>query len=174
MTNSNGGRNPGSAKGRVWRHTRSILTHLDERLRRYLIALFGPASWSKRLWVVMKGAVTLVLLAAGLVLIYALLLIPFTQGISDIQIARQERPTTLLSADGEVSTVRASVNRECRSLDEVPQHRIDALISTEDHRLYRHHGIAGIRILGAAWYTLSGRVQGGSTIAQQLGRSPDV
>ena len=171
MTNSNGGRNPGSAKGRVWRHTRSILTHLDERLRRYLIALFGPASWSKRLWLVTKGAVTLVLLAAGLVLIYALLLIPFTPGISDIQKAKQERPTTLLSADGEVITVLKPVNREWISLEDVPQHVIDALISTEDHRFYRHHGIDGIRIFGAAWYTLTGRVQGGSTITQQLARN---
>src|SRR5690625_979797 len=171
MTNSNGGRNPGSAKGRVWRHTRSILTDLDERLRRYLIALFGPASWSKRLWLVMKGAVTLVLLAAGLVLIYALLLIPFTPRISDIQKAKQERPTTLLSADGEVITVLKPVNREWISLVDVPQHVIDALISTEDHRFYRHHGIDGIRIFGAAWYTLTGRVQGGSTITQQLARN---
>src|SRR5690625_7520032 len=102
MTNSNGGRNPGSAKGRVWRHTRSILTHLDERLRRYLIALFGPASWSKRLWLVMKGAVTLVLLAAGLVLIYAPPLITFTPGISDTPEAKQERPTPLLAAASEL------------------------------------------------------------------------
>src|SRR5690625_1432959 len=148
MTNSNGGRNPGSAKGRVWRHTRSILTHLDERLRRYLIALFGPASWSKRLWLVMKGAVTLVLLAAGLVLIYALLLIPFTPGITDIQKAKHVRPNTLLAADGAVLTVLKPVNREWISLDDVPQHVIDALISTEDHRFYRHHGIDGIRIFG--------------------------
>ena len=162
---------PDSTAAELGRHVRSILTHLDERLRRYLIALFGKASLATRAWLVTKGLLTIFLLAAGIVLFYTLLLSPFTPGISDIRKAKQERPTTILASGGDVITVLKPVNREWIDLDDVPEHVVDALISTEDHRFYRHHGLDGFRIIGAAWYTLTGRVQGGSTITQQLARN---
>jgi len=48
---------------------------------------------------------------------------------------------------------------------------IDALIATEDRRFYEHRGIDVRRTFGAAFRTLNGDLQGGSTITQQLARN---
>lgn len=57
-------------------------------------------------------------------------------------------------------------------LEEVPKIYIDAVISVEDHRFYKHHGIDMIAI-GRAMFndirTMSFR-EGGSTITQQLAK----
>ena len=58
-------------------------------------------------------------------------------------------------------------------LDELPSHLIEAVLTVEDHRFYRHHGLDYLRIGAAAIANLrDGRiVQGGSTITQQLARN---
>lgn len=53
-------------------------------------------------------------------------------------------------------------------LDQVPQHLIDALIAVEDRRFYSHFGVDPRGILRAVIATVSGEVQGGSTLTQQL------
>ena len=58
-----------------------------------------------------------------------------------------------------------------QSLAGTPRHLVDALLATEDRRFYAHPGIDARRLLGAAWSTLKGRRQGGSTITQQLARN---
>lgn len=106
-----------------------------------------------------------------LVLLYALILIPFTPSISDIRKAKTERPSIIYSANGDVIAEFKPVNREWVQIEDVSQHVIDALIATEDHRFYQHRGIDIHRFFGAVWYTLSGNRQGGSTITQQLARN---
>ncbi|MBY4898608.1 penicillin-binding protein 1A [Cupriavidus sp. AU9028] len=112
----------------------------------------------------------LVLLPA-LFLVYLLLLVPFTPGISDIRKQRQELPAQVLSADGKLLAEFKRANREWVALDRVSHHVIDALIATEDHRFYQHFGLDWRRTLSAAWHTVSGDVQGGSTLTQQLARN---
>jgi penicillin-binding protein 1B len=53
---------------------------------------------------------------------------------------------------------------------QVPESLRAALIATEDHNYYRHHGVDPIAVARAAWVNLrSGRIkQGGSTLTQQL------
>ena len=60
--------------------------------------------------------------------------------------------------------------RELVSLDDVPQHLIDAVLAVEDQRFESHSGIDLRRIAGALLANLrAGRVaQGGSTLTQQL------
>ncbi len=62
-------------------------------------------------------------------------------------------------------------NREWVKLADISPHVIDALIATEDHRFYQHHGSTGGVRSRAALHTFSGERQGGSTITQQLARN---
>ncbi|WER49156.1 transglycosylase domain-containing protein [Cupriavidus sp. WKF15] len=104
-------------------------------------------------------------------LLYVLVLIPFTPGISDIRKARFERPAQVLSSDGKELAVFKWANREWVKLSEISPSVVDALIATEDHRFYQHHGLDWRRTASAALHTFSGDRQGGSTITQQLARN---
>ncbi|WP_366146122.1 transglycosylase domain-containing protein [Paraburkholderia sp.] len=107
----------------------------------------------------------------ALFVLYVLVLIPFTPGIGDIRKAKIEQPAQVLSADGKLLAEFKPTNREWVKLSDISPHVVDALVSTEDHRFYEHHGIDWRRMGGAALRTLSGDRQGGSTITQQLARN---
>ncbi len=104
-------------------------------------------------------------------LLYILLLIPFTPGISDIRKAKSEQPAQVLSADGKEIAVYRWANRDWVKLSEISPYVVDALIATEDHRFYQHHGLDWRRTASAALHTFSGDRQGGSTLTQQLARN---
>jgi penicillin-binding protein 1A len=107
----------------------------------------------------------------ALFVLYVLVLIPFTPGISDIRKARLEQPAQVLSADGKLLAEFKWANRAWVPLDEIAPSVIVALIATEDHRFYQHHGLDWRRTAAAALHTFSGSRQGGSTITQQLARN---
>jgi penicillin-binding protein 1A len=107
----------------------------------------------------------------GLLLLYVLLLIPFTPGIDDLRRAKVDKPSVLMSADGVVLAEYQRVNRHWVPLRQISPQVIDALISTEDRRFYQHHGIDLRRVASAVLSTLKGDLQGGSTITQQLARN---
>lgn len=112
-------------------------------------------------------------LAAGLMafFLYLLILIPFTPGIDDLRQASTARPSVILSADGkELGSFEKGLQERVK-LSQVSPHVIKALISTEDHRFYDHHGVDFRRVAGAMLATLKGDPQGGSTITQQLARN---
>ncbi|HEX5698422.1 MAG TPA: transglycosylase domain-containing protein [Rhodoferax sp.] len=104
-------------------------------------------------------------------LLYVLLLIPFTPGIGDLRKAKSEAPSQLVATDGTVLAEYKRVNRQWVSLDKISPHVVNALIATEDRRFYQHHGLDFLRLGGAVLSTLSGDLQGGSTITQQLARN---
>lgn len=60
--------------------------------------------------------------------------------------------------------------RRLVKLSEVPPLLVNAILSVEDERFYRHRGIDPVAILRASWINLrsGGIVQGGSTLTQQL------
>jgi penicillin-binding protein 1A len=107
----------------------------------------------------------------ALILLYVLVLIPFTPGIGDIRKAKVEQPARVFSADGKLLAEFKPSNREWVKLADISPHVIDALIATEDHRFYEHHGLDWRRTASAALHTFSGERQGGSTITQQLARN---
>jgi penicillin-binding protein 1A len=111
------------------------------------------------------------LLLPALLLLYVLLLIPFTPGIGDLRKAKSETPTRLLALDGTVLAEYKRINRQWVTLDKISPHVVNALIATEDRRFYQHHGIDFRRLAGAVLSTLGGELQGGSTITQQLARN---
>lgn len=103
--------------------------------------------------------------------LYVLLLIPFTPSISDIRKAKLEQPAQVLTADGKELAVFKRSNRQWVTLDQVAPAVVQALIATEDHRFYAHHGMDWRRTLSSAFYSLQGDLQGGSTLTQQLARN---
>ena len=62
-------------------------------------------------------------------------------------------------------------NRDWVKLDAISTHVLAALISTEDHRFFEHHGVDFKRTAAAVLHTAGGSTQGGSTITQQLARN---
>ena len=111
------------------------------------------------------------LLLPALLVAYVLVLIPFTPSTADLRKARSEVPTVVMSADGVVLAEFKRINREWVPLSKISKPVVDALIATEDHRFYEHHGIDFRRTGAAVLNTLRGRREGGSTITQQLARN---
>lgn len=103
--------------------------------------------------------------------VYLLVLIPTTPSTADLLQARDLRPSELLSSDGKSLGSFSRQQQDPIKLDKVSPHVIDALIATEDHRFYEHHGVDLRRTVSAIFNTLGGDVQGGSTITQQLVRN---
>ncbi|MBA4327617.1 MAG: penicillin-binding protein [Polaromonas sp.] len=104
-------------------------------------------------------------------LVYALALIPFTPSIADLRKAKAAKPSVVLSADGQELTVFSRANRDWVPLADISPHVVNALLSTEDARFYQHRGMDLRRTVGAAMNTVQGKVQGGSTLTQQLARN---
>jgi penicillin-binding protein 1A len=79
--------------------------------------------------------------------------------------------TEIFSADGQ--RILTIGGRETVALDDVSYPFIQAILATEDHRFWEHRGINKLRTLKALWITLfeEGRVQGASTITQQLSKN---
>jgi penicillin-binding protein 1A len=108
---------------------------------------------------------------AVLLIAYLLILIPLTPGTDDLKQARAARPTTVLSADGkELASFERGLQERVK-LSQISPHVLAALIATEDHRFYEHHGVDFTRLAGAMVATVKGDAQGGSTITQQLARN---
>jgi len=74
-------------------------------------------------------------------LAYVLILIPFTPGIGDIRKAKVEQPAQVLSADGKLLAEFKPANRAWVGLPQISPHVVEALVATEDHRFYQHHGL---------------------------------
>ncbi len=111
------------------------------------------------------------LVLPALMLLYLLVLIPFTPGIGDLRKAKSEAPSMLLASDGTVLAEYKRINRQWVALDKISPNVVNALIATEDRRFYDHHGLDFQRLAGAALSTLGGDLQGGSTLTQQLARN---
>lgn len=83
-----------------------------------------------------------------------------------------ETPQTLIyAADGQV--VMGLGERRVVPLSRVSQEFLNAIVATEDHRFYEHRGINKLRLLKGLYITLfvKGRVEGASTITQQLAKN---
>lgn len=79
-------------------------------------------------------------------------------------------PTRILDVHGDLITEFASEEkREMITLDQLPPHMINALLTREDQVFYKHHGFSMKAIGRAVVGKLTGRsLGGGSTITQQL------
>ncbi len=132
---------------------------------------FASGQFHRLISLVKQYPVRAALVLPALGVLYVLLMIPFTPGIGDLRKAKSEVPSVLLASNGTVLAEYKRINRRWVPLDKISPHVVNALISTEDHRFYEHHGIDFRRTAGAVLSTLSGDLQGGSTITQQLARN---
>lgn len=96
----------------------------------------------------------------------------------DISKLDWDSSTILLDRTGqEVYRLHAGENRTPVKLNQIPKHAVDAFIAIEDPNFYDHFGVNPRGIARAVWKTTlyklnlpGGRLEGGSTITQQLAR----
>lgn len=118
-----------------------------------------------------RGVLVAVAAIPVLLLVYVLILIPFTPSTADLLQAKTAKPSAVMSADGVELAVFKRADRDRVALADISPNVIHALIATEDRRFYEHHGIDFRRIFGAALHSFTGDLQGGSTLTQQLARN---
>ncbi|MGY0278651.1 PBP1A family penicillin-binding protein [Limosilactobacillus reuteri] len=79
--------------------------------------------------------------------------------------------TTIYDDQNRVISRLGAQKREYAKDNQIPKQLKNAVVSIEDRRFYKHHGVDTIRILGVATSNVFGRsagMQGGSTLTQQL------
>ncbi len=86
-----------------------------------------------------------------------------------------KQPLRVFTADGVQIGGFGSERRVYQRIDQIPQRMKDALLAVEDARFYEHGGVDPISVARAAVsiasFGLVRRVQGGSTITQQVART---
>src|SRR3954470_13481979 len=90
------------------------------------------------------------------VAMYVYALIPSTPSSDEIRTAHEQRPSVLVSEDGQVLATFRRTNRQRVKLAEISPQVLDALIATEDRRFFEHKGLDIRRTIGAAFHTLTG------------------
>jgi penicillin-binding protein 1A len=132
-----------------------------------------PVSRNFKHYAVKTLLVVLLLGTAGAIGLgaYIARLVPDTPSVTALLEARHAQPSILLSANGTQLATYSRGQQEHVTLDQISPYVIRALIATEDHRFYEHHGVDFGRSLAAVLHTASGATQGGSTITQQLVRN---
>ena len=146
------------------------------------LTLWGAAQWGRlqALWSALgprlrhptrRGWLLALAALPAMLLLYALLLVPFTPSISDIRKAKTEQPAQLMSVDGKLLAEYRWAHREWVPLKRIAPSVVHALIATEDHRFYEHWGMDWRRTASSVVLTLRGDPQGGSTLTQQLARN---
>lgn len=115
----------------------------------------------------------LVLVGIVVIALYVAYLFEDLPSLSSLENPKTDLATRIYSEDGELIDQLYIQNRTIISLDNVPKDLINALISTEDRKFYRHWGVDVDRIIKATIKNLlrfSIR-EGASTITQQLARN---
>ncbi len=93
--------------------------------------------------------------------------------VSALATYRPPQVTTIYADDGETILAEFAIEKRIPiKIQDVPDKVTDALIAIEDYRFRDHIGIDPYRIVGVIYKNLTtGRVEGGSTITQQLAKN---
>ena len=93
--------------------------------------------------------------------------------VSALATYRPPQVTTIYADDGETVLAEFAIEKRIPIKEQdIPQNVEDALIAIEDNRYYNHIGIDPYRIAGVVYKNLmGGRLEGGSTITQQLAKN---
>lgn len=128
----------------------------------------------RRFW--FPAVLMLALAAGGLTGMIAAYELNYSRAANEVAALATYRPsvvTRVYADDG--TTVIGEFALEKRiplKYDEIPPVMKNAILAVEDARFYDHVGIDPIRIIGATWKNLtSDKVEGGSTLTQQLAKN---
>lgn len=93
--------------------------------------------------------------------------------VSALATYRPPQVTTIYADDGETVLAEFAIEKRIPIKEQdIPQNVEDALIAIEDNRFYNHIGIDPYRIAGVVYKNFTGgRLEGGSTITQQLAKN---
>jgi len=124
----------------------------------------------------MPAVILLALAAGGLTGIIAAYQLNYSQAASEVAALATYRPsvvTRVYADDGQTVIGEFALEKRIPlKYDEIPANVKNAILAVEDARFYDHIGIDPIRIVGAAWKNLtSDKVEGGSTLTQQLAKN---
>ena len=135
----------------------------------------SKATWtSKLMWLGMSlllavsaGALT------GILFSYYLNNSTYSVEVSALATYRPPQVTTIYADDGETVLAEFAIEKRIPIKEQdIPLVVEDALIAIEDNRYYNHIGIDPYRIVGVIYKNLTGgRLEGGSTITQQLAKN---
>src|SRR5437588_3049583 len=128
----------------------------------------------RRFW--FPAVILLALAAGGLTGIIAAYQLNYSQAASEVAALATYRPSIVTRAyadDGKTVIGEFALEKRIPlKYEEIPPVMRNAILAVEDARFYDHVGIDPIRIMGAAWKNLtSNKVEGGSTLTQQLAKN---
>ncbi|HYW69810.1 MAG TPA: transglycosylase domain-containing protein, partial [Pyrinomonadaceae bacterium] len=128
----------------------------------------------RRFW--LPAVLLLALAAGGLTGIIAAYQLNYSPAASEVAALATYRPsivTRIYADDGKTVIGEFALEKRIPlKYDEIPPVMKNAILAVEDARFYDHVGIDPIRIVGAVWKNLtSNRVEGGSTLTQQLAKN---
>src|SRR3989454_2747506 len=128
----------------------------------------------RRFW--LPAVILLALAAGGLTGIIAAYELNYSRAASEVAALATYRPsivTRIYADDGKTVIGEFALEKRIPvKYDEIPPVMKNAILAVEDARFYDHIGIDPIRIVGATWKNLtSDKVEGGSTLTQQLAKN---
>src|SRR3989440_8915271 len=128
----------------------------------------------RKFW--LPAVLLLALAAGGLTGIIAAYELNYSRAANEVAALATYRPsvvTRIYADDGQTVIGEFALEKRIPlKYEEIPPVMKNAILAVEDARFYDHVGIDPIRIIGAGWKTLtSDKVEGGSTLTQQLAKN---
>src|SRR4029453_11634089 len=128
----------------------------------------------RRFW--FPAVLMLALAAGGLTGGIASYELNYSRAANEVAALATYRPsvvTRVYADDGETVIGEFALEKRIPlKYDEIPPVMKNAILAVEDARFYDHVGIDPIRIIGATWKNItSDKVEGGSTLTQQLAKN---
>jgi penicillin-binding protein 1A len=130
----------------------------------------GP--WPAR---ALKVLAALLALGSVVLVVATVVIYPQLPDLDTLTHYQPKQPLRVFTADGVQIGSFGTERRVYQRIDQIPQLMKDSLLAVEDARFYEHSGIDPISVARAVVSVLSGglvrRIQGGSTITQQVART---
>lgn len=146
----------------------SRLLHAVQHAWKWYKGQFKGQPWWRKTLAGIVSFILFCILYAFAVQVNFLWLFGDSPSVGEIVHPKTNVASEVYSDDGKLLHKFFSENRSPVTYDEISSHFVNALISTEDERFYKHSGIDFVGLFAAAKDAMRGRARGASTISQQL------